>query len=191
MGWFKDKNEETENESRPGGTDYETAAARVTAESVSPAPGSNEEAIENAEELIAAAEEQEDLVIKPAWAIEAVKGCFYPAAKLIHPAYALTDEQAEKAGPKMQVFLQAIADKYLPVAVGRLANKYPEFWDLAGALGVLYYQQWRAVSKIQAAEEKARREAGENAKRVAGVRVMPTRPAPIEGDPLADAANVI
>lgn len=190
--WFKNKNQETETASpSPHGTDYEAAAARVTAE--------NLEAEEHDPELDApegdfveetpTAEEQ--LVIKPEWALATSKACFYPPAKMIHPAYALTDEEAEKVSPKMAAFLQAIADKYAPAMVCRLANKYPEFWDLAGALGVLYYQKWRIVSKLQAEEARARAEGGENARRVPGVRVMPTPAPAAASEPTADGAIVI
>jgi len=120
-------------------------------------------------------EASEALIIKPEWAIVAVKGCFYPAAKFIHPGYAVAEDEAAAISPKMQVFLQTLADKYAPAAISRLANRYPEFWDLAAALGVLYYQRWRAVSQLVAEEQKARAEAGENAKRVnADVVVMPS-----------------
>lgn len=158
------KEQNQEAESHPGGIEFETAAARVTADSPEIA----------AEIHVAFEGEEESLLIKPEWAIVAVKGCFYPAAKFIHPAYAVADDEAEKISPQMQVFLQAIADKYAPAAIARIANRYPEFWDLAAALGVLYYQKWRAVSKLVAEETKARAEAGANAKRVEGeVIVMP------------------
>jgi len=166
----------------------------VTAE---PAQGSDEEASRNASDMARAmAEEDEALIIKPEWAIVAVKGAFYPAEKFLHPAYAVDDEEAAGVSPKMQVFLQSLADKYAPAAISRLANRYPEFWDLAAALGVLYYQKWRVVSKLIAQEERARAEAGENAKRVnADVVVMPS---PLEepeekivGERLRDGSLVI
>jgi hypothetical protein len=127
------------------------------------------------------AADEEALLIKTEWAIVAVKGCFYPAAKFVHPAYAVSDEESEQVAPQMQMFLQMVADKYAPAMVARLANRYPEFWDLFAALGVLYYQKWRAVSKLIAEEQRARAEAGETAKRVEGkhVTVMPS-PEPAE-----------
>src|SRR6266478_908109 len=110
------KNQNDETAARPGSIDYESAAARVTA----------------ADPLIAAAaattvieeDANEALIVKREWAIDAVKGCFYPAARWIHPAYAVDDAEAEKVGPKMQKFLQIVADKYAPAAIGRLANRY-------------------------------------------------------------------
>ena len=156
--WF-DKKKEVQTEAaspRPGGIDYETAAARVTAE--------DPEVAAAADAFVEA--DEEALIVKPEWAIVAVKGCFYPAAKWIHPAYAIDDGEAAQISPKMQVFLQTVADKYAPAAISRLANRYPEFWDLVAVLGVLYYQKWRAVSKIIAEEQKR----FENAK---NVTVMP------------------
>jgi hypothetical protein len=163
--WFKQKNQEAAG--RPGGIEFDAAAARVTAESPEIPAG--------AEDGLPSQTDSEALIIKPEWAIAAVKGAFYPAEKFLHPAYAVDDEEAAEVSPKMQVFLQSLADKYAPAAISRLANRYPEFWDLAAALGVLYYQKWRVVSKLIAQEEKARAAAGENAKRVnAEVVVMPS-----------------
>lgn len=192
--WFKKGNNEagtTETESRsPGGIDYEAAADRVTA-AVDEVLDTDEAEGFIEETPAPAAEQEEQLIIKPEWAQAALKACFYPPAKMVHPAYALTDEEAEKVSPKMAAFLQALADKYAPAMVCRLANKYPEFWDLAGALGVLYYQKWRIVSKLQAEEARARAEAGENARRVPGVRVMSTPAPTAAAEPTADGAIVI
>src|SRR5712692_6107901 len=74
--WF-DKKKEVQTEAaspRPGGIDYETAGARVTAE--------DPEVAAAADAFVEAADE-EALIVKPEWAIVAVKGCFYPAAKWI------------------------------------------------------------------------------------------------------------
>src|SRR6266851_6581524 len=151
MWGFNKKNQNDETAARPGGIDFDSAAARVTA----------------ADPLIAAAaattviekDADEALIIKQEWAIVAVKGAFYPAARWIHPAYAVNDAEAAKVGPKMQVFLQAVADKYAPAVVGRLASRYPEFWDVLGAVGILYYEKWRAVSQLIAEEEERVRNA--------------------------------
>jgi len=131
-----------ENSGEAGG-DFEAAAARVTA-------GSDEEVTRNAAEVTAAIEDGDAFEIRPEWAEAAARLCFLPAARLSHPAYALTDEEAEVISPKMQAFLQAVADKYAPAALGRVANKYPEFFDLTAALGILYWQKWRFVSKMRA-----------------------------------------
>ncbi len=185
MWGFNKKNQNDETAARPGGIDFDSAAARVTA----------------ADPLIAAAaattviekDADEALIIKQEWAIVAVKGAFYPAARWIHPAYAVNDAEAAKVGPKMQVFLQAVADKYAPAVVGRLASRYPEFWDLLGALGILYYEKWRAISQLLAAEAEARLAEKENNR---DVIEMPS-PAPAEaerkvvGSRLADGSLVI
>ncbi len=191
MTWFKNKKEvETEaaNPSlRPGGIDFETAAARVTVE--------DPEIAAAADSFIAATADDEALIVRSEWAIVAVKGCFYPAAKWIHPAYAIDGGEAAQVSPKMQLFLQMVADKYAPAAISRLANRYPEFWDLVAVLGVLYYQKWRAVSKIIAEEQRARHQGPENAK---NVTVMPSPEQPVEepeekivGQRLRDGSLVI
>jgi len=181
------KEHNQDQEKHPGGIEFETAAARVTAASPE---------IAEAADAVIDLENEESLLIKPEWAIVAVKGCFYPAAKFIHPAYAVADDEAEKISPQMQIFLQAIADKYAPAVIARVANRYPEFWDLVGAVGVLYYQKWRAISKLIAEEAKARAEAGENAKRVNGEVVFMPSPAEVSeervvGQRMRDGSLVI
>jgi hypothetical protein len=143
-----------------GGEEFEAAAARVSAEvEAGPVPGAAAVEVEG---------EGESLEVRPEWAEAAARLCFLPAARIVHPAYALADEEAEIISPKMQAFLQAIADKYAPAAFSRVANKYPEFLDLAGALGVLYWQKWRYVSKLREMEAAARAEG----------REVETKPAP-------------
>ena len=163
-------NKKNQNE-RPGSIDFDSAAARVTAADPLIAEAAAATAIEK--------DADEPLIIKQEWAIVAVKGAFYPAARWIHPAYAVNDAEAAKVGPKMQVFLQAVADKYAPAVVGRLASRYPEFWDLFGAVGILYYEKWRAVSQLIAEEEERVR----NAKNVTPITVMPSPAAETEEEP--------
>src|SRR5260370_2604012 len=146
--WGKKKEQTEANQSRPGSIDFDSAAARVTAADPLIAAAAATTAIEEHAE--------EALIIKQEWAIVAVKGTFYPAARWIHPAYAVNDPEAAKVGPKMQVFLQAVADKYAPAVVGRLASRYPEFCDRLGPGGVLYYEKSRAISQLLAAEAAAR-----------------------------------
>jgi len=168
--WFqKSEQSEPNKNPHPGGIDFETAAARVTLEDPEVADADTE--LDPADEFVAP--DEEALLIKPGWAIAVAKGCFYPAARWVHPAYAIRDEQAEQIAPAMQVFLQTLADKYAPAAISRLANRHPEFWDLVAKLGVLYYQQWRAVSQLVAEEERARLA---NAKNVTPISVMPMPP---------------
>jgi hypothetical protein len=167
------------------GGEFEEAAARVTAEEQParvPTPGEG------------LPDEEESLEIRPEWAEAAARLCFLPAARLSHPAYTLTDEEAEIISPKMQAFLQAVADKYAPALVGRVANKYPEFFDLTAALGVLYWQKWRYVSRLRQLEasDRAQKEAEHNpapeSVELPGV-VLPMRPK--VGERTADGALVI
>lgn len=178
---------EAESHPQTGGS-FEEAAARVSAE----VP--REDAPQGAE-----SEEGDSLAIRPEWAEAAARLCFLPAARLSHPAYSLTDEEAEIISPKMQAFLQAVADKYAPAMLGRVANKYPEFFDLTAALGVLYWQKWRYVSKLQQFEAEQKREAAkaaanEEAPSVASVE-LPLDPAPARrpkvGERTEDGALVI
>lgn len=149
MEWFKGK----ESSKTEAGGEFEQAAARVTAEAEVEAGR-----VAGPEELAAG---EDRLEIRTEWAEAASRACFFPAARLWHSAYALTDEEAEVISPKMQAFLQAVADKYAPAAIGRVASKYPEFFDLTAALGVLYWQKWRFVTKMRAldAAERAQKEA--------------------------------
>lgn len=149
-----------------GGEEFERAAAAVSAE----LPEDRAAA-----EPAAVVEENESLLIRPEWAEAAARFCFLPAARFSHPAYALSDEEAEKIAPLMQTFLQAVADKYAPAALGRVANKYPEFFDLAAALGVLYWQKWRYVSHLRQMEAQERAEAAEAAAG-SGSAPAPARP---------------
>ncbi len=155
--WGQDKEIEA---GMTGGDEFDRAAARVSAEvPEGPGPGA----------VAAEPETGESLMIRPEWAEAAARLCFLPAARMVHPAYALADEEAAAISPQMQKFLQAVADKYAPAALGRVANKYPEFFDLAAALGVLYWQKWRYVSHLrqmevaQRAEKQAQDNPGEEA----------------------------
>jgi hypothetical protein len=155
--------------SAEAGGDFEAAAARVTvAEQVSDVAATAE-----------AAAHGDRLEIRPEWAEAAARLCFLPAARLSHPAYALTDEEAQTISPQIQALLQAVADKYAPALVGRVASRHPELFDAVAALGVLYWQKWRYVSKLQAAElaEAAAKADGEATPPVpAPVISLPVRP---------------
>jgi hypothetical protein len=132
------------------GGDFETAAARVSVAVDAPA------------DVIAAEGAAVDrLEVRPEWAQAAARLCFLPAARLSHPAYALTDEEAEKITPQIQALLQAVADKYAPALVGRVANQHPELFDAAAALGVLYWQKWRMVTQLRQLEAVERERAAE------------------------------
>src|SRR5260370_35566239 len=85
-------NKKNQNE-RPGSIDFDSAAARVTAA---------DPLIEAAAATTAIAEEADEaLIVNRDWAIVAVKACFYPAARGIHPAYAVNDlEEMERSVPE-------------------------------------------------------------------------------------------
>jgi hypothetical protein len=157
------------------GGDFDSAAARVNAELPGVATGDGDEA-----STVRALDESGKLTIREEWAKAAAEYCFYPAAKLIHPAYALADEEAEKIAPQMQEFLQVVADKYAPAALGRLSSKYPEFFDLTAALGVLYWQKWRYVSHLRRveAEQAAARAAADRKPDAGGFAMAPESPLP-------------
>jgi hypothetical protein len=139
MGLWGNKNSETT------GGDFDAAAARVTAEVQTESP---------ADAIAADSAAGDRLEIRPEWAEAAARVCFLPAAKLSHPAYALTDEEAEQITPPIQALLQAVADKYAPALVGRMASRHPELFDAIAAVGVLYWQKWRMVSKLRALETR-------------------------------------
>lgn len=160
--WGKSKNE------NPGGTDLETAAARVTAEEEKP------------EETIAAdppspldSPEQESLEVPPEVVTAIARAPYAAIARFYHPAFALSDEQAEKLGPKMLPLIRKITDVWIPSWLAGASNRNPELRDAVLALAVTGYVQWMHVQKVMQAEA----EAAENAKRVKGERVteMPIR----------------
>lgn len=173
--WGKGK----ENNAQAGG-DFEAAAARVTVQ-------------EQVEDVAAAesAAHGDRLEVRPEWAEAAARLCFLPAARLSHPAYALTDEEAQTISPQIQALLQAVADKYAPALVGRMASRHPELFDAAAALGVLYWQKWRYVSKLRAAElaEAAAAKTDATPSAPAPVISLPVRPK--VGDPDESGALVI
>jgi len=141
--WFVKKEEKSQpSRSNPSGEIFEDAARQFT------------EAPRSEESSGAVAEKQEEkLVIKLEWAQGALEGCFYPFARLDHPAWALSEEESLKGAPAMQAFLQMLADKVAPAMLARVVNKYPEFADLVAMLGVLYYQKYRLVKKLKIAEK--------------------------------------
>src|SRR5260370_12326725 len=91
-------NKKNQNE-RPGSIDFDSAAARVTAADPLIAEAAATTAIEE--------DADEALIIKHEWAIVAVKGAFYPAARWIHPAYTANDAEPTKVGTSTRAFLQS------------------------------------------------------------------------------------
>jgi len=104
------------------------------------------------------APEQEKLVISIEWAQGALEGCFVPLAKLDHPAWALSPEEAQKGAPKMQAFLQAVTDRIAPAILARVVNKYPEFTDLLGMLAILGLAKYQQVRKLKLMDAHLRTE---------------------------------
>src|SRR5260370_29310868 len=88
-------NKKNQNE-RPGSIDFDSAAARVTAADPLIAEAAAATAIEE--------DADEALIIKQEWSIVAVKGACYPAARHLHPAYAVDNDESEQITPKMQCF---------------------------------------------------------------------------------------
>lgn len=156
---WKRKDQENQNPGTVGG-EFDKAASEVTAQTEMPPS--------DVRQVIGAhMEEEEKFIIREEWAEDCARLCFKPLAKAIHPAYALTDDEAETISPKMQAFLQALCDKIAPPLIARMANKYPELFDLGAALGVLYYQKYRFVSRLRAIEARIHKE---NAEKLAANR---------------------
>jgi hypothetical protein len=78
-----------------------------------------------------------------------------------HPAWSLTDGEAEKVAPKMQVVLQKLADRYLPALLAKAASEHRDLLELIAALGWLVYAKGKQVSAIEAAEDAAKKTADE------------------------------
>ncbi len=179
----------------PGGTDFESAAARVTAE-VLPNPEEDPGLYEKRGDGNPNAPEDEGdgLEIRPEWAVALARAPYAVVARFYHPAFALSDEQAEKLGPKLLPLIRKVTDVWIPKWLAGASNRNPEMTDAVLALALTGYVQWMHVQKIQESE----REAAENAKRVKGERVteMPLRSDPaveprIVGERLADGSLAI
>lgn len=184
--WFakKPSNEvETEEANRPGGIEYEDAAAHVTAQD--PLPGSDEEVTANMEDMAAAMMEGETLEIRPEWAAGIARSPFSLVSKFYHPAFALSDAQAQKLGPKIVPLIKKLTDVWIPSWLAGASNRNPEIVDALGAFLIVAWVQYQNVERIRAEEAKARRDAGEHAKNVTPIRT----PATVSDDPIETAAN--
>ncbi len=102
---------------------------------------------------IAGRKEPVGITVKDKWARGVVKVCFLPLAKYDHPAWRLTDSEAEMARPEMQEFLQALSNRYTPGLLARFEKRHPEFVDMLVAMVSLYYVKYKAVSLVVLAEE--------------------------------------
>jgi hypothetical protein len=145
---------------------FEQAAGEVTA--TTPTPEVSDTPPEGAVN-------DDRLTIRTEWADYVSHLAFVPASKLLHPAYALTDEEAAILNPKMEVFLQDVADKYAPALLARLTNKYPALFDIFAAIAVLHFQKMKLVKEIRAEEAKQRAEKEAEA-RAADSRTLDTKP---------------
>jgi hypothetical protein len=103
--------------------------------------------------FFAKAKPEEKFQIQPKWAIGATKALFVPLAKYQHPAWALSDEEAETVRPEMQTFLQAMFDRYVPSLLNSWASKHSEFTNLFLALGTLLYVKAKQVNESVAQAE--------------------------------------
>ncbi len=145
----------TPNSTSPG-EDLEQAAAETTA--IPPSPKPEPEPVQNRPGFFArlfnrTAPTEERFLIKPEWARATVKVCFFPLAQFHHPAWEVTDEEAEKAAPEMQAFLQIVFDKYAPAILTRLSVRNPELLDLCLAMSWLAWTKYQLVAEqIEAAE---------------------------------------
>ncbi len=90
--------------------------------------------------------QQEHFLIKPKWAVEIVKATSWPLEIYVNPAWALTDAEAGEAASEMQVFLQAVADRYAPLIFARFASRHSEVFDLCMAMSLMYYHKVKAVN---------------------------------------------
>ena len=136
------------------GRDFEQAAEEVKAPPLQPEVPPEARPQEEG----APVQEKETLEIKPEWAAFAVKASFIPLEKLDHPSWKLSDEEAERVSPKLIVFLQAFADRYIPEIIARLANRNEELLALIAAYGALLIMKGKYVRTVKKAEaeEKAR-----------------------------------
>ncbi len=103
------------------------------------------------------AKPEEKFLIQPKWARGAVKGCFWPMSNYVHPAWALTDEEAEKATPEMQEFLQALCDRYVPTILNEWGARHKEFMNVLLAIATLYYFKFCTVRALLLQEEAVRK----------------------------------
>ena len=170
------------------GGDFEAAAARVTAEVEEvPVPGAAEGQPEK---------EGVSLLIRPEWAVFVGRSLFGVGAKFYHPAFALSDEQAEALGPKLLPLIQKVTDEWVPTWLGSVGNRNPELFDAVAAIAVTGLVQWQYVAKVRKmeAEQAAARQAERQADAGGGAvtdAAFPLPPKPKVGDIDAEGFRVI
>ncbi len=122
--------------------------SRVAAETVSaPTPSSPEPGSQEVPEFVSIPDE---------YARDLVKLPFWPLAEYVDPAWELSDEEAERARPKVQKFLEWFLNRYMPMLVLRLAAQYPELVQALVAMVMLAWYKAKMVRKVVA--ERAARE---------------------------------
>ena len=153
--WGKKSETETGNQSQPqAGGSFEEAAARVSAE----VP--REDAPETA-----AAEEGETLELRPEWGVIIARAPFELVSKFYHPAFALSDEQAEYLGPKLLPLVKKFTDEWIPSWLAGVSNRNPEVTDALGAFLYVGFIQWQYVQKIRKMEARLSAERQQPAER--------------------------
>lgn len=88
---------------------------------------------------------EEKFVVSQKWATEVVKSTSWPLERYAHPAWALSFEEASRAAPEMQTFLQAVVDRYLPALMKRFVSKHSALLDMLAALGIVYAAKYKAI----------------------------------------------
>lgn len=186
MFWKHQKKTRTQNLRTESDSELQSAE-RDTVAAPSPEPQKSvvfdESSVEQPEapglfsRLFSKAKPEQHFEIQPKWARGAVKACFVPLAKYQHPAWLLTDEEAEAVRPEMQSFMQAAFDKYVPSFLNRWASRHSEFANLLLGMGTLYYMKYQAVRDAMLAEE-AMRKVVEIPHAPVDVQVEPDKPEP-------------
>lgn len=163
MLWSNVKKARTQNLNSDADTELENAQRETVSDSLPPTQGKPVAFDESAEvperpglfsRIFGGKPKQPDVfVIQPRWARGAVKACFVPLAKYQHPAWALTDDEADKIAPEMQTLMQATFNRYVPSVLNDWAAKHTEIANLMVGLVSLYYVKYQMVQKAMLAEE--------------------------------------
>lgn len=123
---------------------FETVAAEVTA-APAPEPMAEVAGPETPAAPETSALAADRLMVKREWARGCVALCFYPLYAR-DPRWQLTAEEADGAAGEMQVFLQAVLDKYLPELMAKYAAGNPELARLVLAMGIVAWTKGRKVA---------------------------------------------
>jgi len=94
--------------------------------------------------------------IQPKWARGCVKLPFAALAKYSHEEWRLSEEEAESVRPEMQVFLQAVFDKYVPGLLNTWAAHHSEFANVLLAMLALGYVKYNGVQEAVRIENAPR-----------------------------------